>query len=278
MRLGIFAKTFQRPTIEATLDAVVSHGLRCIQFNYASAGLPSMPNQLDAALVERIAKAIKQRSVEVAAVSGTFNIIHPDAARRDAGFKSLEVIAANCAALGSKVITLCTGTFDPDDMWRDHPENNSPAAWKQMLAGIERALAIAEVQDVVLGIEPEMANVINSAEKARRLLDTMRTPRLKIVMDAANLLSPANFAQAPAVFTNAFDLLGPDIVIAHAKDIRGFGEFAAAGQGAVDWALYLKLLARASFFGPLILHGLAESEVAGSVALLQRKLKTLRSS
>src|SRR4051812_18455551 len=147
MRLGIFAKTFQRPTIEATLDAVVSHGLRCIQFNYASAGLPSMPTQLDAAVVDRIAKAIKQRGLEVAAVSGTFNIIHPDAARRDAGFQSLEVVAANCAALGSKVITLCTGTLDPDDMWREHPENNSTAAWKQMLAGIERALVIADAHD-----------------------------------------------------------------------------------------------------------------------------------
>ena len=35
MELGIFARTFARPTVEATLDAVAAHGLRCVQFNLA---------------------------------------------------------------------------------------------------------------------------------------------------------------------------------------------------------------------------------------------------
>ena len=275
MRLGIFAKTFQRSTIEEVLDAVVAHGLRCIQFNYASAGLPSLPQQLDTAVMKRIVGAIQERGLEVAAVSGTFNIIHPDPAPRDAGFKALNVIAANCAALNTKVVTLCTGTFDPNDMWREHPENDSPTAWKQMLAGIERALEIAETHDVFLGIEPEMANVINSAQKARQLLDSVKSPRLKIVMDAANLLSLDNFGDATAILKSAFDLLGNDIAIAHAKDIKRSGEFAAAGKGDVDWDLYLKLLNNARFSGALILHGLTESEVTGSVEWLRRKLKTI---
>ncbi len=275
MQLGIFAKTFQRSTIEETLDAVVAYGLRCIQFNYASAGLQSLPQQLDIAVMKRIAGAIQQRGLEVAAVSATFNIIHPDAAQCDAGFKALNVIAANSAALGTKVVTLCTGTFDPNDMWREHPENNSRAAWNRMLAGIERALEIAETHDVFLGIEPEMANVINSAEKARQLLDSLKSPRLKVVMDAANLLSPENFGDAPAVLKNAFDLLGNDIGIAHAKDIKRSGEFAAAGKGDVDWDLYLKLLNSVRFSGALILHGLAELEVTSSVELLAGKLKAI---
>jgi sugar phosphate isomerase/epimerase len=32
-----------------------------------------------------------------------------------------------------------------------------------------------------------VSNVIDSAQKARRLLDEIRSPRLKITMDAANL-------------------------------------------------------------------------------------------
>ncbi len=41
MQIGIFAKTFVRPTLEATLDAVVAHDLHCLQFNMACAGLAS---------------------------------------------------------------------------------------------------------------------------------------------------------------------------------------------------------------------------------------------
>ncbi len=37
MRLGIFAKTFTRPTVEEVFDAVRAHGLRCVQFNLSCA-------------------------------------------------------------------------------------------------------------------------------------------------------------------------------------------------------------------------------------------------
>ena len=46
MRLGIFAKTFSRPTVEGVFDAVREHGLNCVQFNMACAGLPSLPDHI----------------------------------------------------------------------------------------------------------------------------------------------------------------------------------------------------------------------------------------
>jgi len=70
MRLGIFAKTFVRPTLAETLDAVVAHGLDCIQFNFACAGLPSMPDKIAPELAAQIGDEIKQRKLNVAAVSG----------------------------------------------------------------------------------------------------------------------------------------------------------------------------------------------------------------
>ncbi len=46
----------------------------------------------------------------------------------------------------------------------------------------------------------------------------------------------------------------------------------AAGKGLLDWDHYLALLGEVGFTGPLILHGLAEAEVAGSLAMLRGKL------
>src|SRR4051794_22930926 len=110
MRLGIFAKTFGRPTLEATLDAVKAQGLDCVQFNLACAGLPSMPDQLDDSLCDHIREQLAMRGITMAAVSGTFNMIHPDPAERRAGLRRLRVLAAACARLGTAVITLCTGS------------------------------------------------------------------------------------------------------------------------------------------------------------------------
>ena len=82
IRLGIFAKTFVRPSLEATLDAVASHGLSCVQFNMACVGLPTLPEAIEPALAAEVADAFRARGLEMAAVSGTFNMIDPDRARR----------------------------------------------------------------------------------------------------------------------------------------------------------------------------------------------------
>src|SRR5882762_3265707 len=134
MQLGIFAKTFIRPTVEETLDAVLAHKLDCIQFNFACAGLESLPQKIDPVLAKRIGSAARARGICMAAVSGTSNMIHPDPKQRAAGFRRLEVIAANCQSIGTNLITLCTGTRDPADMWRAHADNDSSDAWRDLLS------------------------------------------------------------------------------------------------------------------------------------------------
>ena len=50
IRAGIFAKTFGRPTLGDTLDAVAASGIDEIQFNRALAGGASLPAEVPAAL------------------------------------------------------------------------------------------------------------------------------------------------------------------------------------------------------------------------------------
>lgn len=271
LQIGVFAKTFVRPTLDATLNAVAAYGLAAVQFNLSCAGLPTLPASLDAPTCATIRAAHERRGLTMAAVSGTYNMIHPDPQVRSAGLHGLGVLAAACRALGTRTITLCTGSRDPADMWRRHPDNDSPAAWRDLLQSIEGALAIAAQYDVTLGVEPEVSNVVDSAAKARRLLDEMRSPHLKIVMDGANLFHSGELAAQRAVLDDAFALLGPDIVLAHAKDIRADGAAgdAAAGTGKLDYPHYLTLLDAAGYGGPLVLHALAEEQVGAAIAFLE---------
>ena len=124
----------------------------------------------------------------------------------------------------------------------------------------------------MLAIEPEISNVVRSPAAARRLLDELRSPRLRVVIDPANLFDAGDpsrqVANSEAVLTEAFELLAGDIVLAHAKDVTEHGAFAAAGQGDVDWERYLTLLAGGGYTGGLVMHGLDEADVAGSTAFL----------
>ncbi len=268
MKLGIFARTFNRPSVEAVFDAVRAHGLGVVQFNLACAGLPSLPDEIDPALAARIRQAALEREIEIAAVSGTYNMIHPDPRVRQDGLRRLRELAFACRELGTEVITLCTGTRDPQDMWRWNPGNTSPDAWSDLLAAVEAALEIAEAAQVTLAFEPEHSNVVYSAARGRELLDALGSPRLKVVIDPANLIDPGDRPGAGRVLDEAFDLLGEHIVIAHAKDRAADGTVCPAGQGVVDFPRYVRLLQNSGFSGPLILHGLAEEQVDGAVRYL----------
>jgi sugar phosphate isomerase/epimerase len=271
--IGIFAKTFSRPTVEENLDAVADHGLAVVQYNLACAGLPSLPERIDPQLAQRIGAAAAARGITIAAVSGTFNMIDPVRERRDAGLRRLGRLAGACALLGTRIITLCTGTRDPDDMWRGHPANSRADAWTDLLTVMEPALAIAEQHDLWLAIEPETANVVDSPVKARRLLDELRSRRLKIIIDPANLFRVETLRHQRALLRVAFDLLAPDMVLAHAKDVRivdGAIHHVPAGTGLLDYRHYLTLLRQVPV--PLIVHGLAETEVARSLAFLREAL------
>jgi len=273
MQLGIFAKTFARPQVEEVFDAVKEHHFDCVQFNLACAGLPTLPDEITPSLITRIREAARKRDIEIAAVSGTYNMIHPDHQVRQAGLRRLRTLASTCHDMGTPIITLCTGSRDPENMWRWHPENASSQAWSDLLSSIEAALRIAEEEQVTLAFEPERANVVNTAAKGHALLAAMQSPSLKVVIDPANLILPGDKGQMSRVLNEAFDLLGEDIVIAHAKDRGTDDTFQAAGGGILNYDQYLHLLHAVAFNGPLIFHGLSEGQVDAARRFLCVKLQ-----
>ena len=117
--------------------------------------------------------------------------------------------------------------------------------------------------DVVLLVEPEPANIASGAGKARRLLDEAGSDRLKIVLDRANIVLSDRTRSPEVVLEESFDLLGPDIVFAHAKDLTEDGRFCAAGKGIVPWPRYWDLLERIGYEGDVIYHSLTEADVPG---------------
>lgn len=277
VQIGIFLAPFARATVEARLDAVKSCGLDCVQLNMDCAGMAAMPDTIAPAVADRIHHAAAVRGIEIASLQGTFNMTHPDVEVRRAGVRRLGVLAAACKSFGTAKIHVCTGTRDRGNMWRRHPDNDSPQAWRDMVACIRAAVDLASPLGVTLAFEPEVNNVVDSAKKARRLLDEIGSPHLKVTMDAANLFHAGELPHMSEVLDSAFALVGKDIVMAHAKDVSHDGDAGheAAGHGKLDYDRYLSLLHAYGFKGPLLLHGLTEAQVPGCVAFLRKKIARL---
>jgi sugar phosphate isomerase/epimerase len=286
MKIGIFAKTFtalpalpaltalqrEQELVPTVFQTIAGYGIYSVQFNLSCVGVDTLPAQpLSDELVQQIGSAARQAKVELSAISGTFNMAHPDPALRGSNLLKFDVLCEIAAKLRIPVITLCTGTRDPIDMWKWHPDNDSEAAWKDLLRSIQTALIAAEKYNLTLAFEPERENVINSASRARKLLDELSNPRLGIIVDPANLIfAGCNQRQ---ILDEAFAQLSDAITIAHAKDRDPDFNPCAAGKGILDFRYYIQCLKQSGFTGSLILHGLEEKEIPFSRQFLVELLR-----
>jgi sugar phosphate isomerase/epimerase len=270
MYLGIFAKTFPGATPGEVLGAARDAGYTAVQYNMACSGLPSLPERIAPEVIEAVSEASDASGVSIAALSATYNMIHPDLSVREAGRRAFAALAAAAPAMGTRLLTVCTGSRDAADQWRHHPDNASPGAWQDLVAEFRLLLPIAERHGIVIGVEPELGNVISSAAKARALLDLFATDRIGIVLDPANLFEAEPEQERERRISEAVALLGPDIVLAHAKDRHPDGSFATAGDGVVDFPRFIAELRAAGFDGPLVTHGL-DAKDAARVADFLRK-------
>jgi len=252
---AVFAKNYSPAPLPELLAKVTAHGYRGVQFNLSCVGIASLPAYIPDAVCAGSARMARARGIVMAALSGTYNMIHPDISVRTSAHAGFANVIAAAKQMGAPVVTLCTGSRHPSNMWAEHPDNNTPAAWKDLRAELDFALEIATPAGITLAVEPEPGNVIANAHLARRLLDEVKNPYLGIILDAANLLSVNTLPQQHEIMREAVGLLAGNIVLAHAKDISTNGKVVAPLQGAVDLHHFVHLLQQTGFTGALVAHG-----------------------
>ena len=87
MDIGVFAKDFQRNSVEAVLSACSANGFAVCQFNFVSAGLDPLPEAISADVIEQVRSASEATGVRIVSFSATFNMIHPNPAVRTIGLR-----------------------------------------------------------------------------------------------------------------------------------------------------------------------------------------------
>jgi sugar phosphate isomerase/epimerase len=271
-KLGLLSPEFPAGSLEENLAAMSSAGAIGAQFDLVNAVGETFPAELRDEEVQAVRNGFAHYALELSALSGTYNMIDPDPQRREVGARGLDRLIGAAPLFGTQVVTLCTGSRDPESMWCRHPESDSPEAWADLLVTVERAVRKAEAHGVVLGVETEVGNSVSTVAKARRLLDTIASPALKIIMDGANIFQKGELPRMREKLDEAFELLGNDIVLAHAKDLDRDGEagHVAAGHGKLDYPYYLKLLADSGFDGAIILHALKPEQAADRLQFVRR--------
>lgn len=274
-RTGICTTDLTTRPADAMFAAIAEAGYAAVQFGFSTVTdtdytadgkieFPDCTELLKNGTMERIRNAAEAHGIAIAAVNGTFNMAHPDTAVRAEAVRRFDSFLAASKSIGASIVSLCSGTRHADHLWTYDPANRTDEAWRDMLDSMCRCTELAERYDLILAVETEASNVISTPEDARRLLDTVASRHLKMILDPANLFLPgtAHPENVRPTLRHAFDLFGGDIVLAHGKDIHaGDGiDFCATGEGIVDYPYLAALLSEIGFTGDMMLHGIYEEE------------------
>ncbi len=269
--IGVMSTEFEAPTFSQIADQIAAHQITSVQLQLGSVidevgtadalmrGLDVLGDKITEELAVGSREVLAARGIEVAAVDGTYNMVHPDPDRRARNLGHLVTLIGLAPSFGTGIVALCTGTRD-EIMWRPHPDNQNDEAWADLVAQLKVATDAAAAAGIQLAFEPEYNNVVNSAQRARRLIDEVGSPALKVLMDAANLFHRGDLDRMSDHLGEIFELVGPDIVLAHAKDLDHDGDAGgrAVGTGRLDYSRYLAELQACGFDGAIVLHQLKE--------------------
>lgn len=257
---------------------IAGWGFECVQLsftsvkecNYKEDGCFEIPWAVTDSACRAISNASEKYGIPIEAVNGTFNMAHPNPDVRAEGLARFGGFAKAVKNIGAGMITLCSGTRNESHLWSPSDQNDTEQAWKDMEQTMRRAVEISEKLGLTLAIETEASNVVSSPEKARRIMDDIGSPRLKMILDMANLF-PAGTAKKEnvrATIKRAVDFFGGDIVILHGKDIReGDGiDFCGTGDGIIDFTYAAALMRKIGYKGDMFLHGIYDEDKFMSAA------------
>jgi sugar phosphate isomerase/epimerase len=278
LRLGARAHDLGRFPADELARRVAALGLTDVQLalNKALAGPELHVGDLTATLAFTLRRAFEKHNVRIAVLGCYINPIHPDPATRAALLGWFKEHLRFASDVGCPVVALETGSVTAD--YSPHPDNQGEPAFQDMLRSFAKLVAEAERHAVTVGVEAVTVHTVSTPQRMRRLLDTIASPHLRVVLDPVNLLSPANAHRQRDVIREALDLLGDDIAIVHAKDFVRDGETlrtVPAGQGELDYDDVLRWLDANGRDIPVLLEETGADAVAGCRAHLEQRLRSL---
>ena len=191
---------------------VADDGFAAVQLAYKKAisGVKSYADVTDTLVAETIA-AEKAHNIRVA-VLGTYVELAINDERRLQNVADFKSQLPVCKALGAG----CIGT-ETTKMCDQPAGTTREQAQELLIRSLADILPAAEELGVTVGIEPVTYHSMNSPAATRHVLDTLRSPNLKVIFDMSNLVDIDNVNAQDRIWNDMGELLGDKIVAVHFK-------------------------------------------------------------
>lgn len=210
--VGARLHDYGKGTPDELFARVSADGFAAVQLAYKKC-VPTVKSYADIteALVNGTIAAEKAHNIQVA-VLGTYVELAINDARRLQNVADFKSQLAVCKALGAG----CIGT--ETTKMCDQPAGTTREEAQELLCrSLAEILPVAEELGVTVGVEPVTYHSMNSAAATRHILDTMRSPNLKVIFDLSNLVDADNVNAQDRIWNDIGELVGDKIVAVHFK-------------------------------------------------------------
>ena len=215
-----------------------------------------------------IAATYRDAGLSIHSIGVYANMIHPDEGERKANLAYFEDMMKVGTHMGVHRFITEAGHYYDDKVPAPHvPLEFQDAVWPRMIATAKELDALAAQHDAQVLFEPFYRGFLASAKRLRLFLEEVNSPRIRALLDAANLIEVNDVDEM-------FQQLAPWIDCIHAKDRKLHTDRGvAAGKGDLDYPRFVTLAAQRTPHAPLVLEYVGATDYRAALDHLHNVLR-----
>jgi sugar phosphate isomerase/epimerase len=272
--IGMATMGFRDRTNAQLAAALAKRNIRTIQLfltqsdsNYWRYNSRNDVSSLTADRCKAIAGTYRSAGIAIHSIGVYTNLIHPDAAERKANLAYFEAMMKIGGHMGVRTFISEAGHYYPTGPAQREAYDFKEDVWKRTVATAKELAKSADGHDATVLFEPYFQSFFASAKRTRVFLEEVDSPRIRALLDPANLLELNDLEEM-------FDQLGPWIDCLHAKDRKlHTPRGVAAGKGDVDYPKFVTLAATRTPKAPLILEYVGSKDCDQAIGHLRKVLR-----
>ena len=272
--VGMATTGFRQYTNSRLAGELAAEGVHTIQLfltqsdsNYWKYNARNDLSDLTAERCKAIAEAYRSAGIAIHSIGVYTNLIHPDEDERKANLAYFEAMMRLGGQMGVRAFITEAGHYHSDDPAPRVAYHFQEDVWKMTVATGKELAELADRHDATVLVEPFFRGFFASAKRTRVFLEEVDSPRIRALLDPANLLEINDLEEM-------FDQLSPWIDCLHAKDRKlHVDRGVPAGQGDLDYRKFVALAAERTPNAPLVLEYVGPDDYKQALAHLRNTIR-----
>ena len=274
MNIGIRLHDTRPGTLRERLGYAAAQGFTCVQLAMGKAvpgfSMADAPKLLTRELAAEVKEELARAGIECAVLGCYLKL----AAKDDGEAERVQEIYRAHLRFASWIGARCVGTETPSADDPDGEACRTEAHYRLFLRRVSPLLRTAEETGAVLAVEPVCSHIVHSPAMAERMLNDLDSDRVRIILDAVNLIDSAHTETAREVIGDGIRRLGGHTAVLHMKDFvpapdKPRPAFCPCGQGRMEYGPLLALAAERQL--PMTLENTTPENAEQTREWLERK-------